>query len=75
MCNLYSITKDQAAIRELTEAMVDPTGNVPPIPAVFPDRMAPAVSASVKPHPFGTLDGCFAHVQARRCRGNGNSFN
>ncbi|SDE42108.1 hypothetical protein SAMN04487779_103512 [Belnapia rosea] len=27
MCNLYSITKGQQAIRELTRAMADRTGN------------------------------------------------
>jgi putative SOS response-associated peptidase YedK len=43
MCNLYSITKGQAAIRELAKAMIDKTGNLPPLPAVFPNRMAPVV--------------------------------
>ena len=37
MCNLYSITKGQAAIREFTRAMVDATGNLPSMPSVFPD--------------------------------------
>lgn len=43
MCNLYSMTKSQAAIRELVKAMVDRTGNLPPLPAIFPNRMAPVV--------------------------------
>lgn len=43
MCNLYSLTKGQAAIRELTRAMVDRTGNLPPMPGVFPDYPAPIV--------------------------------
>lgn len=43
MCNLYSITKGQAAIREATRAMLDGTGNLPPMPAVFPDQAAPIV--------------------------------
>ena len=43
MCNLYSITKGQAAIRELTEAMTDHTGNLPPLPGIFPDYAAPIV--------------------------------
>jgi putative SOS response-associated peptidase YedK len=43
MCNLYSITKGQAAIRELTRAMVDRTGNLPSMPSVFPDQAAPIV--------------------------------
>ena len=43
MCNLYSVTKGQAAIRELARAMRDLTGNLPPIPGVFPDYSAPIV--------------------------------
>ena len=43
MCNLYSITRGQAAIRELTRAMRDLTGNLPPMPGVFPDHAAPIV--------------------------------
>ncbi|WP_052215187.1 SOS response-associated peptidase [Belnapia sp. F-4-1] len=43
MCNLYSITKGQQAIRELTRAMADRTGNLPPLPGVFPDYAAPIV--------------------------------
>ena len=31
MCNLYSITKGQAAIIEFTRAMRDTTGNLPPL--------------------------------------------
>jgi putative SOS response-associated peptidase YedK len=43
MCNLFSITSSQAAIRQLARAMRDVTGNLPPMPAVFPDQMAPVV--------------------------------
>jgi putative SOS response-associated peptidase YedK len=43
MCNLYSVTKGQQAIREFTRAMRDRTGNMPPLPAIFPDTMAPVV--------------------------------
>ncbi len=43
MCNLYSITKGQAAIREFTRAMRDRTGNLPSLPGVFPDYPAPVV--------------------------------
>ena len=43
MCNLYSITKGQQAIRDLVKAIRDITGNMPPLPAVFPDQMAPVV--------------------------------
>jgi putative SOS response-associated peptidase YedK len=43
MCNLYSVTKGQQAIRELTRAMHDRTGNLPPLPGIFPDHPAPIV--------------------------------
>src|SRR6201989_2473234 len=43
MCTLYSITKGQRAIIEFTRAMRDTTGNLPPMPGVFPDYMAPIV--------------------------------
>lgn len=43
MCNLYSVTKGQAAIRDLFDAMDDRSGNVPSMPAVFPDYSAPIV--------------------------------
>ncbi|MDN3567134.1 SOS response-associated peptidase [Paeniroseomonas aquatica] len=43
MCNLYSITKGQQAIREFTRAMTDRTGNLPPLPGVYPDYAAPIV--------------------------------
>jgi putative SOS response-associated peptidase YedK len=43
MCNLYSVTKGQQAIRALYRAMTDRTGNMPPLPGIFPDQMAPVV--------------------------------
>lgn len=43
MCNLYSMTRSQTAVREFTRAMVDQTGNMPPFPGIFPDYMAPVV--------------------------------
>ena len=33
MCNLYSVTKGQQAIRELARTMSDRTGNLPLLPA------------------------------------------
>lgn len=41
MCNLYSITKGQAAIRELARAMRDLTGNLEPLPAVLGQHIGP----------------------------------
>ncbi len=46
MCNLYSVTKGQSAIRDLFAVKHDRAGNVPPLPAIFPDQMAPIVRAS-----------------------------
>jgi putative SOS response-associated peptidase YedK len=43
MCNLYSITTSQAAIIAFTRALRDHAGNLPPLPGVFPDYMAPVV--------------------------------
>ena len=41
MCNLYSITRGQEAMRRAFRVMRDLTGNLPSLPAVFPDTMAP----------------------------------
>ena len=43
MCNLYSVTKGQSAIRDLFRAAHDRAGNLPPLPAIFPDQLAPIV--------------------------------
>jgi putative SOS response-associated peptidase YedK len=43
MCNLYAFTKGHQAIRELTRAMFDRRGNLPPLPGIFPDYSAPIV--------------------------------
>jgi len=43
MCNLYSLTKGQQAIRDLAGAMRDVTGNLPLFPGIFPDYAAPIV--------------------------------
>jgi putative SOS response-associated peptidase YedK len=43
MCNLYSITRGQEAIRRLFRVTRDLAGNLPALPAVYPDTMAPVV--------------------------------
>lgn len=43
MCNLYSLTKGQAAILALIRAARDLTGNMPPQPGIFPDYRAPII--------------------------------
>ena len=41
MCNLYSITTNQAAIAALFRVMNRQVGNLPSMPGVFPDYLAP----------------------------------
>jgi putative SOS response-associated peptidase YedK len=43
MCNLYSITTNQAAMIALFRVMNHYVGNLPPMPGVFPDYPAPVV--------------------------------
>ena len=43
MCNLYAMTTNQEAIRRLFRIDVDHTGNLPPMPGVYPDYAAPIV--------------------------------
>jgi putative SOS response-associated peptidase YedK len=43
MCNLYSITTAQEAVRRFFAVERDLAGNLPPLPAVFPGHMAPVV--------------------------------
>jgi putative ABC transport system substrate-binding protein len=48
MCNLYSVTKGRAAIVELTQAMRDTTGNLPPMPAIFPALGLDAATVEIR---------------------------
>ncbi|MCG7360420.1 SOS response-associated peptidase [Roseomonas sp. ACRSG] len=43
MCNLYSMTSNKAAIRDVARAMRDSVGNMPPLPGIYPDYAAPIV--------------------------------
>jgi putative SOS response-associated peptidase YedK len=43
MCNLYSITTNQAAVAGLFRRMNRCVGNLPPMPGVFPDYPAPVI--------------------------------
>jgi hypothetical protein len=45
MCNLYSLTKGQAPIRDLFRAKHDRVGNLRLFPAIFPDQLAPIVTS------------------------------
>ena len=46
MCNLYSITTNQAAIIALFRVLNRYVGNLPPMPGVFPDYPAPVIRAA-----------------------------
>jgi putative SOS response-associated peptidase YedK len=46
MCNLYSLTKNQDAIRRLFGVAKDSAGNLPPLPGIFPNYLAPVVRGS-----------------------------
>lgn len=37
MCNLYSLSKHMAGVREMVRAMTPEIGNFPPLPGIFPD--------------------------------------
>ena len=43
MCNLYSMTASRDGVRQFTRAIQDTTGNQAPLPAIFPDQLAPVV--------------------------------
>jgi hypothetical protein len=63
MCNLYSITKGQQAICDLTGAMRDSAGNMPPLPGAFPDY-----SASVVPIGSGEIKSAHRHIAQLRLK-------
>ena len=46
MCNLYSITTNQAAIAGLFRVINSYVGNLAPMPGVFPDYPAPVIRNS-----------------------------
>ena len=43
MCNLYSMTKNVDAIKQLFGALNSRVGNLPSLPGIFPDYPAPIV--------------------------------
>ncbi|MGB3556376.1 MAG: SOS response-associated peptidase family protein [Jannaschia sp.] len=43
VCNLYSLTRAQDAIRGIAQVWDDRAGNLPPLPGIYPDQMAPVV--------------------------------
>ncbi|AHI24925.1 hypothetical protein BGC31_00305 [Komagataeibacter xylinus] len=43
MCNLYAMTSNQKAIREIGKVLDDLTGNLQQLPEIYPNTMAPVV--------------------------------
>ena len=43
MCNLYSLTRSPEEIRRLFGVTRDRTGNLPSLPSIFPDQLAPVI--------------------------------
>ena len=78
MCNPYSLTKGQDAIRQLARAMRDTTGNLPLLPGIYPDYSAPIVrtGADGVREPVMARWGMPTHAVDRRphpARGRGRS--
>ena len=48
MSNLYSVTNGQSAIRDLFAVKHDRAGNLPPLPVIFPDQMAPILRVAAR---------------------------
>ena len=44
MCNLYSQTKAQDAMRHVFDVVADETGNLPPLTGIYPDTPAPIIT-------------------------------
>ena len=42
------MTKSREALTAYTRAMRDRTANQPPLPAIFPDQLAPVVNAALR---------------------------
>jgi putative SOS response-associated peptidase YedK len=57
MCNLYSITTNQAAIVGLFRVVNRYVGNLAPMPGVFPDYKAPVVRAGADGRELATARG------------------
>ena len=55
MCNLYSLTRSQDAMRRLFAIDEDRVGNLPPLPDIFPDQMAPIVRVDGGKRVLGTM--------------------
>jgi putative SOS response-associated peptidase YedK len=73
MCNLYSITTNQAAIIALFRVMNRYVGNLPPMPGVFPDTPAPVVRNTGHGTELIPMRSACRLPSQRRCSGNQHS--
>jgi hypothetical protein len=73
MCNLYSITTNQAAIIALFRVMNRYVGNVPPMPGVFPDYPAPVAATRRRAPADDDALGHAATAEFRRAARNQHS--
>ena len=68
MCNLYSITTNQEAIRALFHVMNRYVGNLPAMPGVFPDYPAPVVRNAGGERELTTMGGACRHRRGPAAR-------
>ena len=59
MCNRYSLVSGQEAIRNLTDTMDDLTGNLPLMPAIYPDVLPQSAQRNVAT--IGSMQKCQQH--------------
>jgi putative SOS response-associated peptidase YedK len=55
MCNLYSLNKGQDTLRHFFNVTRDETGNMPSLPAISPDNLAPVVRQDGKERAMGMM--------------------
>ena len=60
MCNLYNLTTNQQAIRDIAGATSDSLGNLEPSLDVYPDRPAPVVRNTGSGRELARLTDIFA---------------
>jgi putative SOS response-associated peptidase YedK len=70
MCNLYSITTNQEAIRRLFRVVNQYVGNLPPMTGVFPDYPAPVVRNAGSERELTMTPGDAAATEIRRAAGH-----
>ncbi|MEM9785538.1 MAG: hypothetical protein AAF801_03495 [Pseudomonadota bacterium] len=55
MYNLYSMTTAQAAMREVFPKLKNETGNLPPLPGIYPDKSAPVIRKTAEGYAMSML--------------------